>query len=261
MALNKNAKILNKLLTPAGLELRSRPRTQAEHQNVPRNETSGRIIEFVGTRGIGKTTLNNEIQQRLKHRWFFRSELEQMGPTTALDSEIQEFHRKLYTQRVELLNKATSDFWHSITLTKQAVRVISESLTTMASDFPRGFFLDEGLIKNFSEEVLSNSDDVPESLWTGRALIHLRARDSSLVVERYLKRVSERKQHSRLLPTPSKEQLTKQIEKDNNLYDQLLLIAHNCGCDTLTIYAEDPHDENVARILEFERSLFATPQS
>lgn len=245
---------------PAGLELRPRARTLSDQQALPRLTTAGHIIEIVGTQGIGKSTLCNDLQKRLKDRWLFRSDLTQIGPTTTLAPEIEELHRKLYFQRVRQLEKK-NDAWDSIIQSRQAARVISENLTVMTNSFPRGFIFDEGLFKNFPREVLKNRGSTFDLLWTNRALIHLRARDASFVVARYTQRARERAERGLLQRIPDQSALRSRIETENALFDEMMAIAKDCGCATLLLHAEDKHEENITRILEFERVQFAMVDS
>lgn len=259
--LSKVAALLNTLLAPAGLEIRTRARTLAELQTLPRLHSAGRILELVGTQGIGKSTLCNDVQKRLKDRWFFRSDLEQVGPAPTPATDLEDIHGTLYFQRIQWLEQNKNDAWDGITRSRQAARVISESLTLMTNDFPRGFVLDEGLFKNFPREILKHAEPSSNMLWNDRALIHLRARDAGSVVARYVNRMVGRQRRGLLQRVPSEAEILARVEEDNTLFDQMLQIAQSRGCATLQINAEDPHEENIARILDFEHSRFAIPGS
>lgn len=256
--MNKAAAFLNRILTPTGFEIRARARTLSEQQSLPRLDTAGHIIEFVGTQGIGKSTLCNAVQKRLCDRWFFRSDLNQTGPAPGPAIEIEDIHAKLYFQRICQLKNGEDDAWQNITRSQQAARVIGENLTLMTNAFPRGFILDEGLFKNFPQEVLKATQNTSfDAFWQNRALIHLRAHDAASVIERYTARAAERQQRGLLQRTPDEKTLRARIEAENTLFDEMMETARNRGCATLLLLAEDTHENNIARIVEFERSRFA----
>ena len=44
--------------------------------SVYTEETSGKTVEFIGTSGVGKTTLYRECVNKLRNRWFFAYQLD-----------------------------------------------------------------------------------------------------------------------------------------------------------------------------------------
>lgn len=249
--------IINKLLNLANLELRPRARTIAALNTAPKCDTAGQIIEFIGTQGIGKSTLNNGIYKSLKKRWFFRADLGEVGPAREVNTHIEQLHRDIYFSRLRHIEQTQPDPWHGLTAARQMSRVISESLTLLTNQFPRGFILDESLFKNFPAQVLELVPDTTDPLWSGRALIYLRARDPASVVARYKKRVAERGRGNLLQRPPSDDTIRARIEHDTILFDQIFETAQRAARPALLLHAEDPHDENIAKILDFEKNLRA----
>lgn len=165
------------MLNLVDFELRPRGKTIQSLMSYPRLETAGKIVEFIGTQGIGKSTLNNDLHKSLKDNWFFRADLGQIGPSDTAAGEIERLHRDIYFHRIRHLQEEQADPWKSITTSRQMSKVVSESLTIQTNDFPRGFILDESLFKNFQREVLELAAERPDPLWVNRAFVYLRARD------------------------------------------------------------------------------------
>lgn len=247
--------VLNKLLNLADLELRPRGQSISSLKSHPRLASAGWIVEFIGTQGIGKSTLNNDLHKSLKNNWFFRADLGQIGPTETSAEDIERLHRDLYFHRINHLQEERVDPWKSITTSRQMSKVISESLTILSNDFPRGFILDESLFKNFPQEVLKLGSACPEPLWSNRAFIYLRARDPDFVVSRYQNRVVERSNRGLPLRPPDDDEVRARVAQDNALFDQILETAKAFDCPAITVYAEDDHQENINKILVFERTL------
>lgn len=246
---------VNSALGRLGLELRRRPKSAVDPATLQRTQTAGWIVEFIGTQGIGKSTLNNHVHKTLRQNWLFRDDITKIGPGPVPAPDIERLHRDLYFKRIQTLQDNLPDAWSSITVARQMARVISESLTLMTNEYPQGFFLDESLFKNFPQEVLELAADRPTPLWNNRAVIYLRARDPSCVVERYQGRAAERSKQGLLLRPPSDAEITARVERDNKLFDQIIEKAQIFDCPSLVIYAEDSHESNVQKILDFENNM------
>ena len=254
IAVLKNvAAVLNKVLN--AVEVRPRRRTIPSLISQPRLATAGKIIEFIGTQGIGKSTLNNDLHKSLKDNWFFRADLGQVGPAETSLGEIERLHRDIYFHRINHLQEEDADPWKSITAARQMSKVISESLTIQTNEFPRGFILDESLFKNFPREVLALASEHPEPLWVNRAFVYLRARDPNSVVARYQNRVEERSNRGLPQRRPSDAEVRMRVAHDNDLFDRILEKAEAFDCPAIVVYAEDDHKENINRILQFEKQL------
>lgn len=219
--------------------------------------TAGWTLEFVGSQGIGKTTLNNRLYKTLRAQWFFRSDLGQTSSPDTYSGTLEQLHRQIYFQKILWLYENQPDIWKSVTISRQMSRVISESLTILTNDFPRGFIMDESLFKNFPHEVLDLEEEQGAPLWQRRAFIYLRARDPDFVVSRYQSRVIERARSGLLQSRPSDAEVRARVEKDNDLFDSMTDRAGKFDCPVLVLYAEDNEQENIRKILNFEKTLHA----
>lgn len=253
--MNGKATFINKVLRPAGFEMRQRGRSISDLMSQPRQTTAGWTMEFIGTQGIGKTTLNNALYKPFRAHWFFRFDLGQTGPSTTASTDLEQLHRDIYFNKIERVHKEQTDAWKSITIPRQMSRVISESLTILSNDFPRGFVLDESLFKNFPREVLNLTQDGGDALWKQRAFIHLRARDPDFVVERYQSRVAKRARDGLLQIKPEDAEVRARVDQDNALFDTITEKAQAFDCPVIVLYAEDDTEDNIRKILEFEENF------
>ena len=169
--------------------------------------------------------------------------------------DLEHLHRNIYFRRIKRLKKNETDPWKSITTARQMSKVIGESLTLFGNDFPRGFVLDEGLFKNFPKEVLKLGSDQADPLWTNRAFVYLRARDPDFVVSRYQGRVFERSARGLPQRPPEDDEVRARVAQDNAVFDRIVETAQGFDCPAIVVYAEDDHQDNINRILEFERQL------
>lgn len=253
--MNGKTAFINRLLRKSGFELQQRGHKISELVSQPPCVTAGWTLEFVGSQGIGKTTLNNKLYKPLRSQWFFRSDLGQTSSPNTSSGTLEQLHRKIYFKKIKWLRKNQSDIWKSVTISRQMSRVISESLTILTNDFPRGFILDESLFKNFPHEVLNLAENEAAPLWQKRAFIYLRARDPDFVVSRYQSRVIERARNGLLQSQPTDDEVRVRVEEENALFDTMTERARMFDCPVLVLYAEDNEPENIRKILEFEKTF------
>lgn len=255
--LSGKAEFFNRLLRKSGFELQRRGHMISELTSQSRCATAGWTLEFVGSQGIGKTTLNNKLYKTLRSKWFFRSDLGQTSSPDVYSGPLEQLHRQIYFQKILWLYENEPDIWKNTTISRQMSRVISESLTILTNDFPRGFILDESLYKNFPHEVMDLADNQSAPLWQRRAFIYLKARNPDFVVSRYQSRVIQRARNGLLQSQPADDEVRARVEKDNVLFDTMTERARTFDCPVLVLYAEDNEQENVRKILEFEKTFHA----
>lgn len=252
--------VVNRVLEPAGIEVRARPPSMRDLALRRPTGSAGWIMEFLGTQGIGKTTLVNALHQRLKGQWFFRSDLVQTGPPETRFEETERLYRDIYLSVIDDIQKRPPDPWRAISQLRQLGQVIGESLTIQTHDLPRGFILDEGVFKNFPRQVLDLASATPAPLWDRRAFVYLRFRDDETAVTRYQARAEERDSAGLPQRRKSDAEVRAAVEENRQLFDRIVETADRFGCPVLTIFCEDPFERNLARVMEFEAGLRARPR-
>ncbi|SDN89331.1 hypothetical protein SAMN05216196_102460 [Lutimaribacter pacificus] len=245
--------ILRKCADFAGLEIRRKPVSDARLDDRPRTGTAGLIVEFIGAQGIGKTTIYNSVHGHIRDHWFFRPHLQNKVPPKDSLSPVSQLHRNLYFQKIRRIETSGANPWRSIARAQQMARVASESLFISSHDFPRGFVLEEGLFKNFPEEILESDAEASHPLWSGRIFVYLRARDPGVVVSRWQQRASARGKILEYQHSIRDSDVRRRVETETTLYDRMIERARDMGRPVLRLEAEDKVDENVRRVLDFER--------
>jgi len=249
-------KSLIRLARNLGVEVRRTPNPAAV-RNAPIQETAGAILEYIGTKGVGKTTLYTHSLARLGHRWFSRHHIEALGSDIAASPEILSSHRAMLFSRLKALDEEALDAWRSVVMVQQASAVLRESLRLSVARFPRGFALEEGLMKNFTREVLELDPEASEPLWRNRFFIYVRAREIATVVERYQRRIRERRQQGFYQDFESDSDIVERVTRDNEVNDRLVNEAEERGRPVLVVHAEDDFEHSVQRVLAFERTVSA----
>ena len=177
--------------------------------------TSGTIVEFIGTQGIGKTTLHNAIYKSIRDRWFFRHTISGTQPQIVVSTKMEHIHQNIFFNGLKRIEKSEFDAWQTTRKASQMAEVIRESLLISTQDFPRGFILEEGLFKNFPSEVLDLSAEDQDLLWQDRAFIYLRTNEPGLAVSRFQMRANERRRKGLLQHEITDQELLRRIEEDN----------------------------------------------
>jgi len=217
-------------------------------------ETAGKTLEFIGTSGVGKTTLFRASVASLKSRWFLSHHTDRLK-RKAPPGEIDEILMRILKVRIEsILDSESFCSWHSFIDLQLSVRVMRETMLVFHDPQSTGFAFDEGLFRHFPAEILQQGDEFPAQLWKNRAFVYLRAR----MPETALARLKSRK---KMLAQQGPDRvrtddlLLSRIMKEQEIFDSILDKGTSLGCPVLVIDIEDPFQESVDKVLEFETTL------
>ena len=217
-------------------------------------QTSGKILEFIGTSGAGKTTLFNRSMTRLKNRWFFAYHMD-LFKRKAPPSQVDEILMQILQKRIENINSSESFCpWHSLLDLKLSVRVMHETMVVAHSAYPKGFAFDEGLFRHFTAEILQLDDLCLVDLWKNRAFVYLRARTPETALARVKSRTEKLTQLERQRDRTD-DQILFRIVQEQEMFQSIIDKAATFDCPVLVIDAEDPFEDSVNRVLDFESSL------
>jgi len=218
-------------------------------------ETSGKTIEFIGTSGIGKTTLFRNTMIRLRSRWIFAHHLDFIKRTTP-PCETDEILMKILERRIAKIYSSESFCpWHSLLDIKLSVQVMAETMKLASqSGHPTGFALDEGLFRHFPAEILQLVNELPAQLWKDRAFVYLRARIPETALSRIKSRTMSLAKIERQR-VRTDDQILSSILKDQEMFQSIVDRATSFGCPVVVIDAEEPIQDSINKVLDFESSL------
>jgi hypothetical protein len=243
-------------LQTLGIEVRRASRPSAVRADA-RRPSAGLILEFVGTQGVGKSTLFRETLGKRRAEWFFRDHLRDLPIATPGEPWSLRVHRALLFNKTAAIHDSEFDAWQCSYAVGATAQIVRESLYLSSETFSRGFALDEGLFKNLTREVLALDQADADPLWKGRALIYVRAREVETVVRQYQARLDQRRRRGWFQHAVSVDWIAERARADGQVNARLIAEARRRGVPHLVVDAEDPQRENVREIHGFEERLLA----
>lgn len=219
-----------------------------------KKDTSGITLEFIGTSGVGKTTLFRGCLRKLRSRWFSSYHLDFLTRSVR-SCEPDEILMQILKRNIEkILNSDSFCPWHSLLDLNLSVRVMHETMLIAQKTHPMGFAFDEGLFRHFRAEILEMTDDSSVELWEKRAFVYLQARSPETALSRLKAR------RMKLAPKHSQRELTddqilSRIARDQQMFQSILDRARSFGCPVLVLDAEEPIQQSIEKVLKFERTL------
>jgi len=218
-------------------------------------ETSGKTLEFIGTSGVGKSTLFRESVKKLRNRWFFAYHIDCFN-RTAPPCELDEILVQVLKRRIEKINNSESFCpWHSLLDLKQKVGVMHQTMLVAYGAHPKGFSFDEGLFQHFSDEILKMGDEFPAQLWENRAFVYLRARMPETALSRIVSRETKAEAQGERQRLKTDDQILSRIVQDQEMFQSISERAPSLGCPVLVIDAENSFQDSIKKVLDFESSL------
>ncbi|MEP4803357.1 MAG: hypothetical protein ABJZ69_03035 [Hyphomicrobiales bacterium] len=244
-----------KALANKGFELRRSPSTDVLY-NSKHLSTAGKIFEFVGPSGGGKTTLLTHMEKQLTRRWYAPYSRRLLDRTA--DETVMSAHRKILVAKTQRIERDGLDAWEQSEILIRLGKIMHQSLAGASGVYSRGLVLDEGICHYFAEQILEQEKSIAYALLKNRYLVLLLARSPKTVASQMLKRMTEAENRTlsdKEMGYLCSDFLLENIAQQLDIYRNLGKLAKNCGCQVLTIYSEDGIKKNIQRILEFERTI------
>ncbi|WP_445730826.1 hypothetical protein [Mariniflexile sp.] len=226
-----------------------------EKDETKPNYSCGKILEFIGPSGVGKTTLFNLTKDKLCSKWHNLAVIHPHKINNA-DEKLINIHWDILKKKFNYIEFLKSESFIKLKLNDYFNQVLLNNIKLMSIKSESGFFLEEGICHNFSEELITLNDEDLIYILKNRCLIYILSRESMNVVGQIKKRINEgghTVHHHKGLNDIQLNTLTKD---SIHIFNKFLERIKKFSIPVCKLYLEDGLEENFKKIIDFERSLF-----
>lgn len=233
-------------------------RVQQSFDENPCAETAGKIVEFIGPSGVGKTSTFRSLAPALQDRWNFQEHIARYRYNAfTLDPERQTLYEQLVKLRYDEVLSQNATLPERVNRLAFSLKLVNEDMALVSQSYSRGFFIDDGLCHNFTRallDLLLHEDAKAQQLLLSRAFVVLLANDPDFVVENILsRRKISPPFRGNNFPSLDHRELRDFCAERNRECARLLEFFSRIGCMNLVVYAEDGIETNSDKIRDFER--------
>lgn len=237
--------------------MRKVPR-QIDLSQLVKTPTAGKIVEFIGPSGVGKTTTFDFLKEHVHDRWLFPSSI---ALNNLVDNPTTDFERAisltLYA-KMDNLKLSQISTWKYCDIICRLEVIVKQALVISFGIHPKGFFLDEGICHFFVEQIICQDEDIIKTLLRNRHFILLLSKSPATIAAQKQERLDHTAyaglQKQNKVNQFSNETL-QNISKQLDIYQQFGKLAKTYGCEVLELYTENGIGVNVQKIIEFEKNL------
>lgn len=230
----------------------------AEPNSFP--ATSGKIVEFIGPSGVGKTSTFHSVATEIQDRWFFQEHLAQYRSNAfTLDVSGQSIYERLVEKRAAEVLDQEAPMPERVARLAYLLKLATEDMALVSRSYSRGFFIHDGFCQNFLSvlvQLLEQGDPEAEQLIRTRAFIILLADDADFVVENILSR-RKNSPHFRTnnFLNLDRRELRRLCSDHDTESRRMLDLLSRKRCKRLVLHAEHGLAANVREIRNFEQTL------
>ena len=241
-----------------------RPITRDPSFRARRNlvSTKGKCIEFIGPAGVGKTTLLNQALHLISGDWYSRNDLASARLDRTPDLIDERVHWNLLVEKLQSLEAGNYSGMQKLQLMHYFSKVLVNDVALRYANSTKGFFLDEGLCHNFSKQLEALGETDFAHMMSGRALVLVKQRDDTTVA----RQIRERAMAGGGMVTHHHGRTADELAaaaKDSKIRLEAFAVrAEAAGVPLRIIHTEDPMDQKIEAVIEFERRLLrGTPET
>ncbi|MGB1308626.1 MAG: hypothetical protein ACPG6B_06930 [Oceanihabitans sp.] len=220
-----------------------------------KNLSEGRIVEFIGPSGIGKTTLYNTIIKELTSNWINAKNFKEHEYGTA-NEELFAIHWKLLKYKLERVDSFNLGSLEKINLVQYFKQVLLENIKMINVKGKSGYLLEEGLCHNFSIELLNLNEKELKAVLGNRYIISVLPKDTKTVVNQIRKRTVEGGHTVAHHKNLNDEELEEYCKISTKAFEKFTNHIQKFNFPLCTLYVEDGIEFNSNKIIDFEKAMF-----
>ncbi len=220
------------------------------------NHSGGKIIEYIGPSGVGKTILYNLTKNNLSSEWS-NLQIGSDNQKDSIDERLFEIQREILKKKNDSVDILKCDINQKLKLMTYFNQVLLNNIRISNCNQKAGFLLEEGICHNFSNELQSLKEKDLEYVMKNRILICVLPHDSLTVVSQIRKRTKEGGHTVYHHEGLDDEELNKLTIDSTNNFINLLSCIQKFNIPVCELSAEDGIELNCKKIIEFEASLFS----
>ncbi len=248
---------LKRFLARRGLEVRNLPR-DSDYSQVAMAPTAGKVIEFIGPSGVGKSTVFASLKTHVRDRWLFANTFVLTAPAAVANPEFERAVLLILYDKMDVLKKASISAWNYCNVIHQLEDIVKKSLLIAAATHPKGYLLDEGIGHYFCEQIMAQDHATRKALLGNRHFIVLLAATPEKVAAQRQERQRDQNIATAGLQNPNETdylsaEVLQKIAKQMVIYKQFAELAKTHGCEVLELYVENGIAGNVQEIVKFEQ--------
>jgi len=219
------------------------------------NCSGGKIIEFIGPSGVGKSTLYELTKNNLSSVWNSSQKINKYQ-LISTDGKLIDTHWEIFKNKLNFIDSLKTNSIEKLKLVGYFNTVLLNNIKLMQIQDEFGFFLEEGICHNFSRELLALNNEELLSVIRNRCLICVLPKDSMTVVNQLRKRAKDGG-HTVFHHTGLDDEELNELSKDSTqIFIKFLDCIQKFKIPICQLYAEDGLEINSKKIIEFEASLF-----
>lgn len=134
-------------------------------QDGRRLNTYGKVVEFIGPSGVGKTTFYRKELVKYNDRWYTKSQVRKMGEyhndlLCLKDQRLEKIYSELLSDKANTILTSNHPLRKKINLLKHVIGALSADVAARSSNLKKGLLSDDGFTHDFGNEIIHLEENI-----------------------------------------------------------------------------------------------------